>query len=302
MIRFPRILVAGGGGFLGTALVERLSGEGYAVDVVDRIQPREPLAGVRYHEVDLQNAVDVHRKLHPWRWDAVVNLAGRVTKEIEAWDEGVRTTANHVAIAANLRLALPLQWPGRFVQISGMVVYGMPEKAEIGEDHPCKPIHHYGLAKLLAEEVVLAGSAVDRWVLRLPGLFSESRRSGALYAFVRAAREHRPIIVTASRPLPWDAIHLEDGVTAIVRSLEAEAEAPGAVNVGYGEPMDLLEVATRIARRTGQPVQSTNGVQHPRFCLAIDKARGLFHWPPCTFDSRLDMLWQAWRDDVLVSS
>jgi UDP-glucose 4-epimerase len=210
----------------------------------------------------------------------------------------VATAANHVAIVANLRFAVPPAWPGRFVQVSGMVVYGMPERIPVTEEHPLRPIHHYGLAKKLAEDVVLAGNGLDRWVLRLPGLFAESRRSGALYGFVRAACEGRPLVVTATQPLPWDTLHVDDAVSAILAALESGSSAPGAVNVSYGEPLDLVDVARRFARRTGQTVSTVDGVVHPRFCLSVDKARRLFPWPPCDLDTRLEQLWQAWSGDT----
>jgi UDP-glucose 4-epimerase len=294
MRRFENVLVAGGGGFLGTALVARLAAAGYDVTIVDRVLPNAPLPAVRSLVADLESPTSVAGALAPWHWDAVVNLAGRVTKEIESWDDGALTAANHVAIAANLRFALPAGWTGRFVHVSGMVVYGMPDRVPVDEEHPRRPIHHYGLAKRLAEDVVLAGQGGDRWALRLAGLFSETRRSGALYGFVRAAHEGRPLVVSAPRPLPWDALHVDDAVTAIQGALESSARNPGPVNVSYGEPMDLVDVARRIARRTGQRVEETRGVTQPRFCLAIEKARRLFPWPPTSFDARLEALWEAW--------
>jgi UDP-glucose 4-epimerase len=299
MRRFDRVLVCGGSGFLGTVLVARLASAGYRVTVADRHDLEPSLPGVSSHAVDLEDAAATTAFLAPWRWDAVVNLAGRVTKEIEAWDEGVITAASHVRIAANLRLALPEGWQGRFVQVSGMVVYGMPVQVPVPEEHPLQPIHAYGLAKKLAEDVVLAGPPVDCWVLRLAGLFSEARRGGALYGFVRAAHEGRTLDVTAPRPLPWDAIHVDDAVSGIVGALESAATGPGAVNVSYGEPMDLVDVARRIARRSDRPVTVRSSVEQPSFCLSTEKARQLFTWPPSSLDARLEQLWCAWATVVV---
>jgi nucleoside-diphosphate-sugar epimerase len=154
------------------------------------------------------------------------------------------------------------------------------------------------VAKSLAEETLAAIAQCqewDCWILRLPGLFSEQRRSGALFQFMRAASEGRPLRILADRPTPWDVLHVEDAVEAIVRALRSDRRNPGVMNVAYGDPIDLVAMARQIAARSQWDVQVENpsGVQHPVFQMDIRKARDVLGWPPATLEARLARLWNV---------
>jgi UDP-glucose 4-epimerase len=179
-----------------------------------------------------------------------------------------------------------------------MTVYGFPKRLPVNESHPRKPINVYGAAKVLAEDIVFAAaqtSHLDYWVLRLPGLFSESRRNGALFHFMCAAAEGRPLVVSATQAIPWDILHVEDAVEAITRALVADDRSPGAINIGYGSPVELVAIAEQIAglAGTGAPADNIGGVQHPTFQMDIGKARSLLDWPPTTLQARIESVWNA---------
>ena len=106
-------------------------------------------------------------------------MAGGAPKDLHTWEAGRSLITTHVRITANLRQALPADWPGRLVHASGMIVYGIPDEVPVPEDHPLRPLHHYGLAKQLAEDILLAGRGLDplgpansRAVRRVPALRS----------------------------------------------------------------------------------------------------------------------------------
>ncbi|HEX8360767.1 MAG TPA: NAD(P)-dependent oxidoreductase [Longimicrobium sp.] len=290
-----RVLVTGATGFLGRPLVERLARE-YQVTALARSVDEELPAGVERLPADLAEASEAREALAPWRWDAVVNLAGPAPKGIAGFADGAALVGAHVRAAANLRAAIPAGWAGRLVHASGFIVYGIPRRVPVAEDHPRAPLHAYALGKMLAEDVLLAGDGLDRWILRLPGLFSEERREGALYRFIRAARDGEPLAITAPDPLPWDVLHVGDAVDAILLALAAEARDPGPVNVGHGEPVELAAVARWIAERagTGSEVR-LEGPAHPVFAMDITRARTLMGWSPPPLRERLESLRSAFE-------
>jgi len=298
-VRFQRVLVTGATGFLGKPLVERLALHGYTVTAVGRRQAQSPFdVSVEYVRGDLSDATIAMRLFEPWRWDAVINLAGPVPNGDSASDDAYDVLEQHLNIALNVCLALPAMWSGRLIHASSMVVYGIPERLPVDETHPRRPINSYGAAKMLSEDVVLAfarGYSVDCWVLRFPGLFSEVRQSGALFHFMRAAAEGRPLVVSAPQPVPWDVLHAADAIEAIVWSLAVGASHPGVINVSYGCPVELVTIAKQIAARAGADIQVENrtGVRHPLFRMDISKARRLLHWPPTTLEARLDEMWRT---------
>ena len=288
-----RVLVTGATGFLGRALVPRLVASGVTVTAHGRSQT--PFAReVDYVRGDLVDPDEAERSLAPWRWDAVVNLAGPVTGGTEDWTTGVQVANAHVMIALNVRRFAKLRT--RIIHASSMQVYGDPRTQPITEEHPRAPRHLYGLAKSLAEDVWLAAPELDAWVLRFPGLFSEQRRGGALYHFSRAARAGNPLQLTATTPTPWDVLHVDDAAEAIARTLAAVGGTPGAINISYGEPVELAEIARWFAAHAaaGSTVEQTPGVAHPVYQLAIVRAREHLGWSPPALHDRLARLYAAY--------
>jgi len=286
-----RILITGATGFVGRPLTERLARDGAAVTALARnLADADLPAGVERLAADLTSAESARAALTPWRWDAVVNLAGPVSKAAERFDEGTVTATSHVRIALHLLRALPAGFAGRVVHTSSMTVYGLPAHLPVAEDAPRKPIHLYGLGKSLADEIFLASDdALDVWVLRLPGLFAPWRKGGALFHFAKAARNGDLLRVTATDPIAWDVLDVRDAVEAITRALAAKTRRPGAVNISYGEPVEIVAMARRLAAMgaRGSDVLPPPGVTHPVFQLDIARARALLDWPSATLDARL---------------
>lgn len=290
----PRILVTGATGFLGRPLIERLVSDGAQVTALSRkVRGAHLPAAVEPIAADLTSPLEAAAVLSPWRWDAVVNLAGPVTKTVETFEEGTVTATAHVRIALHLLRALPAGFEGRVIHTSSMTVYGLPQSLPVQEDAQRRPIHLYGLGKSIADEVFLASNdPLDVWVLRLPGLFAPWRKGGALFHFARAARRGEPLRVTATEPIAWDILDVRDAVEAIARALASKARRPGAVNISYGEPVEIVAMAKRIAALGGKgsPVIPPLDVTHPVFQLDIRLARELLDWPPWTLDARLEEL------------
>lgn len=292
-----RVLVTGATGFLGRALVPRLQAAGYAVTALGlRPRPVPFGVGVDWQTVDLSERAAALAALRPWRWDAVVNLAGPVAKDGASDGQACAMLSAHVNIALNLCLSLPDSWAGRIVHVSSMTVYGHPRWLPVDEAHPRQPRDAYAMAKALSEDVVLATGAareIDVWVLRLPGLFSEWRRGGALFDFMSAAARGRPVVVSSPEPTAWDVLHVLDAVSAIIRALESNARNAGAVNVGYGSRVDLRSVARHVAGLVNPPVRVENAgaADHPLFQMAIAKAQVLMGWAPPLLEERLAALW-----------
>jgi UDP-glucose 4-epimerase len=295
-----RLLVTGATGFLGLPLARRLAAAGAQVTALARSFEGSDLpAGVERLAADLTSEVSARAALAPWRWDSVVSLAGPVPRGIERFEEGARTATDHLKIALHLVKALPLGFQGRVVHTSSMTVYGLPASLPVEEGAARRPTHLYALGKSLADEVLLTlGGGLDLWILRLPGLFAPWRKGGALFHFARAAARGEPLRVTATDPIAWDVLDVRDAVEAIARALTSEHRGPGAINVSYGEPVEIVAMARRIAAMAGRgsEVVAPEGVTHPVFQLDMARARSLLGWPPVTLEARLRELLASVQD------
>jgi len=264
-----RVLVTGASGYLGKRLVQSLAGA--------EALPR----------VDLSDCAEASRALAPWRWDALVNAAGRAPKALVGWTESREVLTTHVRIGMNLARLMPAH--ARLVHVSSTVAYGIPRDRPVDENHPRLPLNAYGLAKVLSEDALAAHP--DVWLLRMGGLYSEDRTEGALYNFLKCAKERAPLRITATEPLVWDVLHVDDAVEAVRRALDRPGGGP--VNVSTGEPIDLVGVARRIAARYGGTVENVHGIEHPTLECDTSKLRRCFGWVPKGLDERLDAWWST---------
>ncbi|MEO8180409.1 MAG: NAD(P)-dependent oxidoreductase [Deltaproteobacteria bacterium] len=282
-----RCLVTGAGGFLGRRVVARLVAAGAQVTAHVRA-PAQSFAGAEVSAGDLTAPDWRESARRVWRWDDVVHLAGPVSGAAGGFVSQAQTARAHVQLALAVAGALPKDWSGRVVHASSMTVYGAAPSLPVQESQELLPRFPYALGKVLAEDVWRAAARPDVWLLRLPGLFSAQRQSGALFHFVRAGLSGRPLHIQAPEPTLWDLLHVDDAAEAVARALASERSFSGAMNVSYGEVVDLQRVARRVIELT-QPVELVNDTPlvHPPFQLDIRLARDRLDWPPLTLDERL---------------
>ncbi|MDX2054177.1 MAG: NAD(P)-dependent oxidoreductase [Polyangiaceae bacterium] len=294
-----KVLVTGATGFLGRVLTPLLRDAGHSVTAVGgrtQVSPFE--RDIEYQSLDLLAPQALHAAFGTWRWDAVVHLAGPVAHSALDWAGERSLVTTHVRMALQVAASLPRQWDGRVLHTSSMTVYGTPESLPIEETHPRQPRHMYGLGKLLAEDVWLANAERDLWCLRLPGLFSATRRGGALFHFMQAARQGRPIRITAPEPTPWDVLDVRDAAWAIQAALGAPSTNAGALNVSYGEGVEMRVIAARILEIAGTSsnIEVEPPIMHPVFQMSIAKARTLLGWSPPSLNARLRELFAAYGE------
>lgn len=167
-----RIVVTGGSGKAGRAVVGELIEHGYRVVNVDLVPPRDPLCHFLKADLnDMGQAVDALRRAagtverrRPFELaDAVVHLAGipapGLAPDVTTFQNNLMTTYNVFSAATMLGLK-------RVVWASSETLFGlpftreMPAFAPVTEEHPMLPENGYALAKGLAEEMA---RQMHRW-------------------------------------------------------------------------------------------------------------------------------------------
>jgi nucleoside-diphosphate-sugar epimerase len=154
-----KIVVTGGSGKAGRAVVRDLVEHGYDVVNVDLNPPQERLAP--FLKVDLTDLGQAYEALRDC--DAVVHLAaipapGLQTEEV-TFSVNMSSTYNVFAAATHLKLQ-------RVVWASSETTLGLPFDREqpayapIDEEHPLYPESSYALSKVLSEEMA---RQMNRW-------------------------------------------------------------------------------------------------------------------------------------------
>ncbi len=251
--RGPAVLVAGGTGFIGSALVRRLQREGRRVIVHTRdpLQARAAF-GPGVWAVDRLDDIPPETAI-----DAVVNLAGAPilglpwTRRRRERLVGSRVEAAQALLALMGRLD---RCPDVLVSASAVGFYGLPEgSAFLREDQGPEPGRFQSdLCVRIEQEAARAGALGMRVVcLRLGIVLGPD--GGAYPAQALAARWGLGAVLgRGSQPVPW--IHLDDAVGLILHAC-AQPRLSGAVNAVAPAAPDQQAFARTLAASFGRTVR-----------------------------------------------
>jgi nucleoside-diphosphate-sugar epimerase len=248
------ILVTGGAGYIGSALVSRLLDSGRSVRVFDPLLYGDnALNEFRVHPgFSLMSGDPTARDLAACAVNGVnqvVHLGALVGDPTCALDPAFTHAAN-VKATQLLVEAAHAAGIGRFVFASSCSVYGSGDD-ELDESTRLAPKSIYAQSKIAGEAIVLAGGGIQPVVLRFGTVFGVSRRPRfdlVVNLLTAKAAAGEPIgIFGGEQWRPF--VHVEDIVSAIMLSLDAESHlvAGEVFNVGSaGENRRLAEIGEFI--------------------------------------------------------
>ncbi|HEV2166641.1 MAG TPA: SDR family oxidoreductase, partial [Thermoplasmata archaeon] len=174
-----KVVVTGGGGYIGTTLVPMLLAEGHEVTVVDRFYFGEQ------HLLDGTRGASVHRVRDDVRWvdggvlkgaDAVIDMAALSNDPAGEIDPWKTLDINYLGRVRMSRLAREAGVP-RYLLTSSCSVYGFQDGI-LTETSTPKPMTVYARANILAERDILPTSdrAFCATAVRFATLFGPSPR------------------------------------------------------------------------------------------------------------------------------
>jgi len=275
-----KVVVTGGSGKAGRAVVRDLVAHGYDVLNIDLRAPQETLSP--FLEVDLS---DLGQTVEALRGaDAVVHLGaipapGRRPEEV--------TFRNNITSTYNVFSAATLLGLRRIVSASSETTLGLPfdrEKpayAPIDEDHPLYPESSYALSKVLSEEMA---RQVNRWT----GVPIVSLR------FSNIMEPHDYAQFPAFQDDPWRRqwnlwgyVDARDVARSCRLGLEADIQGAEAFIIAAADTvMERPNKELMAMVFPGVPLRE--GIGANETLLSIDKARRLLGYDPA----------HSWRDHV----
>jgi nucleoside-diphosphate-sugar epimerase len=238
------ILVIGGGGYIGSALVPKLLESGYRVRVLDIMMFGESTLNAVRHHPQLQLVKGDFRQVDKvvqamQGVDAVVHLGGIVGDPACSLDESLTIDVNlsSTKMIADLAKSHGVR---RFVFASTCSVYGaspniLDERSEVG------PLGIYGHTKYASEKVLLdmAGANFAPTILRFATIYGLSGRTRFdLVVNLLTAKAKLDGEITVHNGDQWRPfVHVEDAARAIVAVLDAPVAsvANEVFNVGSNE-------------------------------------------------------------------
>ena len=265
-----RVVVTGGAGFIGSALVRHLINETDAtVVVVDKLtyagnleSLKEVSSSPRYSflQADICDTAEMSRLFHEFRPQAIFHLAAEshVDRSIDGPGEFIRT--NIVGTASLLQAALEF-WKTleadestafRFQHISTDEVYGsLGEDGFFTESTPYSPHSPYSASKASSDHLVRAGH--DTY--GLPVLITNCSNNYGPYHFPEKLiplvilnaldGKNLPVYGTGANVRDW--LHVEDHVAAL-RLVNEKGVSGQTYNVGGHNERTNLEVVRTICK------------------------------------------------------
>jgi nucleoside-diphosphate-sugar epimerase len=242
--RGKSVLVIGGAGYIGSALLPKLLDSGYRVRLLDLLlYDTEPIQQVLNHpnlevvQGDFRHVgkiVEVMQGIN-----AVVHLGAIVGDPACELDRELTTEVNLSATRMVAEVA-KLCGVERFVFASTCSVYGACDET-LDERSRTKPISHYGNTKLAAERVLLSmsGNRFAPTILRFATIYGLSGRTRFdLVVNLLTAKAKLDGQITVNGGNQWRPfVHVDDAALSVARVLEAPLELVGkeVFNVGSDE-------------------------------------------------------------------
>lgn len=248
----PRVLVTGASGFVGRWTLEPLLAAGYEVHAVCRREPPPAPAGVRWQRADL---------LAPDGHDALLAEVAPTHLLHLAWHAehtSFWTSAENVRWAA-ATLALVHAFAahgGNRVAVAGTCAeYRWGDAGRCVEGiTPLEPATLYGVAKHATHTLLDAaqdGLGIELAWGRIFLLYGPGEAPQRLVAAVASALVAGERAATGDGTQVRDFLHVGDVGAALVALLDSPV--CGAVNIGSGVGLALLEVITEIGVAVGRP-------------------------------------------------
>ncbi len=255
-----KIVVFGGGGFIGSAIVDRLLQEEHQIVVFEhaRVQPYRaflPTEQVRWHSGDFLSVYDVGEAIRGA--EIVVHLV-YTTLPKSSNDDPIYDVQSNIVGTLQLLNSMVEHNVSRIIFISsGGAVYGNSVPQLIDENHPTDPLVSYGVTKLAIEKYLLIYErlrGIRPVILRVANPYGKRQRietaQGVVGAFIHHAMHGQPIEIWGDGSVTRDFIYVEDVAEAFAQAIHYHG-TERIFNIGSGKGVsvnDLIEILERILR------------------------------------------------------
>jgi len=280
-----KVLVAGGAGYIGSALVPKLLERGYEITVVDLLWFGNHLPeNVEVIKKDIFQLCEKDIE----RYDQVIFLAGLSNDPMAEFSPGLNFIYNSAAPAylgyISKRVGIK-----RFIFASTCSVYGYTEDKLYDEESPAVSNYPYGISKLNGEQSVLQMADDNFSVIALRqgtvcGYSPRMRLDLVVNTMFKTAMEEK--IIRVNNPAIWrPIISIDDDVSAYIRSIEANPSISGVFNVASGN-YTVGEIADYVKSHLDKnlnikiKLEINHNQDFRNYKVSIEKARNVLSFKP----------------------
>ena len=280
-----RLLIAGGAGYVGSALIPKLLERGYEVNVVDlfwfgNYLPAE--VGIIHKDIFHLETAD----LEPY--DQIIFLAGLSNDPMAEFSPAKNFVFNAAAPAYLAYIAKRAKVK-RYIYASSCSVYGYTENELFDETRPVSSSYPYGISKLQGERAVLQLADENFSVIALrkgtvSGYSPRMRYDLIINTMFKCAL--RDGAITVNNPAIWRPfLGIDDAAMAYTRAIEASESISGIFNIAsgnhtVGEIADLvkLSIEEELGKKIALNIKHIKDVRN--YKVSIEQAKNVLSFHP----------------------
>lgn len=302
-----KVLVVGGGGFIGRHVIARLLAADAEVSILDKSVPDEMLSRLNCSIGSVSDSTLVAASVAGH--DSVIYLAANslpgsgfagLSSEIHDHVE-VAVRAAEISAAAGVK---------RFVFAgSGGTAYGYGGEIALREDMPTAPINAYGVSKLAIEHylrLISRSRGMATTTLRISNPYGEGQNARRGQGVIAAAMEHalkgKTMQIWGDGSVARDFIHVADVAEAFAAACSVP-NPPDLVNIGSGEATSLLTIIRKVEKATESTIsvefEPSRSVDVQVNKLDISLANETLGWSPnVSLPEGLARTARWWQDNM----
>jgi UDP-glucose 4-epimerase len=257
-----KVLITGGGGFIGSNLVELLLDKGFEVVVVDNfrtgkrknLEKFEQNKNLKIIELDILDLdkveIESENYAYIFHLAALADIVPSIEDPNEYFEVNCKGTLKVLEFARKCK-------PKKFIYAASSSCYGIPTEFPTSEDSKLEPKYPYALTKKIGEDLVIHWGQVynvNYISLRLFNVY------GAVFGvFLAQKLANKPLTIVGNGEQKRDFTHVKDVVHALY--LAATSDKINEIyNVGTGEAQSINKIvklmdhqSINIAKRPGEP-------------------------------------------------
>ena len=285
-----RVLITGGGGFFGSAIVQKFLGHGDHLTIISRSKPNAVHLGISYYYADITRPKTLQNI--KGTYDVLVHSAAHMPKSPKADDPRMLVKTNILGTLNVMERLAP--YAKKIIYVSSIDVYGGIQRGNnpLTESSETTPRSYYGVSKLSGEQIsqiYCQKQHIPLTILRFTVLYGPGDViDRAIPNFIQHAIAGTPLIVPRIKILR-DYLAIREAARAVY--VAALSPKNGTYIIGSGKSFDVKKVAKTIhARiRSKSPIISkSSGQAQFQVLLNVQKAQKDFHFTPRPFPFGLE--------------
>jgi UDP-glucuronate decarboxylase len=256
-----KVLIAGGYGFIGSFVADRLYKEGHDVFIIDNLStgnPENVLFKHKFYSLDIESE-ECETVFRTNSFDCVIyavsnsNVPSSISKPIRDSKTSIIGVENLLHLSGKYNVP-------KFIFLSSVAVYGNIDESPITEEANCNPISPYGYHKLIAENLCNKWAELSNLSIinvRLSNVYgprdTQSAERGVISLFIDQCIQQKDLHIYGDGSQLRDFIFVEDVAEAIYRFSTSEITGTYHLSSNYSESVNgiinHLEEITTIPNR-----------------------------------------------------